>query len=121
MSEPLSSLSEATDAVVEFRDARDWVQYHTPEHLSRALSIEASELEEEFLWKGPEEVQSYVETEKGREAIREEIGDVLIYALLFCERTGIDVLDAISSKLEKNGEKYPVREARGRATLEDGK
>jgi NTP pyrophosphatase (non-canonical NTP hydrolase) len=119
MPEQPESLDEALAKIVDFRDARDWAQYHTPEQLSRALSIEASELEEEFQWKGPEEAQDFVTTEEGREAAKEEIGDVLIYALLFCKRVGINPLEAIGAKLEKNREKFPVEDVKGQATLDD--
>lgn len=112
-----NSLEDAIAKVASFRDDRDWGQYHRPEHLSRALSIEASELEEEFLWKGPTEAQEYLQTEEGREAVRDEIGDVLIYALLFCERVGVDPLVAIGAKLEKNRKKFPVEEVQGQATM----
>lgn len=119
MPEAPSTLRDAITQIVDFRDARDWAQYHRPEHLSRALAIEASELEEEFLWKRPEQAQNYLETEEGWEAIRDEVADVLIYALLFCDRVGIDPLEAIGAKLEKNREKFPVEEVRGEATLEE--
>lgn len=117
---PPESLDDAVSQILDFREARDWGQYHTPEHLSRALSIEAGELEEEFLWKSKEEVERHLQSEDGREAVREEVADVLIYALLLCERLGIDPLEAIRSKLEKNREKYPVEQVRGRATISDG-
>lgn len=81
--------------------------------------IEASELEEEFLWKTPEKAQAYLTTEKGRNAVRNEIGDVLIYALLFCERVGIDPLVAIWTKVQQNAEKYPVDEVQGQPALEE--
>ena len=119
MPEKPESLEEAVAQIVDFRDKRDWAQYHTPDQLSRALSIEASELEEEFLWKDPKEARSYVNTSEGRKAAEEEIGDVLIYALLFCERVGINPLEAIGAKLEKNREKFPVEDVKGQATFDD--
>lgn len=105
------SLRDLTVEIIQFRDERGWDPYHTPSHLSRALSIEASELEEEFLWKGPEGVQEHLRSERGREAVRDEVGDVLIYTLLLCEEVGIDPLNAISKKLEKNRGRFPVEDA----------
>jgi NTP pyrophosphatase (non-canonical NTP hydrolase) len=118
-SHEVDSIEEAVAEVVSFREARNWGQYHRPEHLSRALSIEASELEEEFLWLGPTEVEKRLQSDQKREAVKDEIGDVLIYALLFCEQVGIDPLNAIGDKLEKNREKFPVEEVRGQPTIED--
>jgi NTP pyrophosphatase (non-canonical NTP hydrolase) len=106
----ISSVDQARQAVIAFRNQRDWEEYHTPKELATALSIEASELEEEFLWKGSDAVDQYLETPEGKEGVQDEIGDVLIYTLLFCERVGIDPLAAIASKLEKNKKKYPADE-----------
>jgi NTP pyrophosphatase (non-canonical NTP hydrolase) len=108
MSRVPQSLNEAIQAVVHFRNQRGWDEYHTPKELATALSIEASELEEELLWKDSEAVDQYLETPEGQEEVQAEIGDVLIYTLLFCERVGVDPLAAIASKLEKNKEKYPA-------------
>ena len=108
MSKSFSSLGEALEAIVRFRDERDWGQYHVPRHLVDALSIEASELQEEFLWKEEEEVSEYLQSPEGKGRVRDEIADVLIYALLLCESIGVNPLDAIRDKLGKNAEKYPV-------------
>ncbi|WP_263786227.1 nucleotide pyrophosphohydrolase [Salinibacter grassmerensis] len=108
---PPASIAEAIARVTRFREARDWDKYHTPRHLSRAVSVEASELEEEFLWKDASDVAEHLRSDEGREAVKDEVGDVLISILLFCERTGIDPLEALGSKLEKTKEKYPVEDA----------
>lgn len=106
----IDSIISAKEAVVSFREERGWGPLHTPQHLAAALSIEAGELQEELLWKDDNEIKEYVNTERGREAVRDEIADVLIYALLFCERLGINPLEVIRAKLEKNAEKYPIDE-----------
>jgi len=111
----LESLSDAMQAVVRFRDERDWQQFHTPRHLSSALSIEAGELQETLLWKSDEEVASMLEKPEQKQRVSDEVGDVLILALLFCQEAGIDPLEAISQKLSKNEEKYPADDARGRS------
>ncbi len=106
-----ASIEEAIARVTRFREARNWDQYHTPRHLSRAVAVEASELEEEFLWKNDRDVTEHLRSEEGREAVEDEVGDVLISLLLFCERTGIDPLEALGSKLEKTKKKYPVEDS----------
>ena len=112
----LETLSDALDAVTAFRDERDWAQYHTPRHLASAISIEAAELQENLLWKSDQEVEALLEAPEGREKVADEIGDVLILALLFCQQVGIDPLTAIDRKLKENRQKYPVNLSRGRST-----
>ena len=68
------SIEEVTEAIRQFRDERDWLQFHNPKDMATALSIEASELLEHFLWKSKEEAQARCETH--REAISEEIADI---------------------------------------------
>ena len=71
---------------------------------------EASELEEEFLWKDSSDVAAHLRSDEGREAVRDEVGDVLISTSLFCEQVGIDPLKALGAKLEKTKKKYPVED-----------
>lgn len=101
-----------------FRDKRNWKQYHSPRHLSSAIAIEAAELQEEMLWMGPKDVEEKLSSDEGREGVKDEIGDVLTCALLFCDRVGIDPLAAIAEKLEKNQEKYPRKKVTKEANLE---
>lgn len=111
----IETISDALEAVVTFRDRRDWSQYHTPRHLSSALSIEAGELQEALLWKTDEEIGEMLEEPEEREPVADEVGDILILALLFCQETGIDPLDAVERKLAKNVDKYPADKARGQS------
>lgn len=104
-------LSELTQKLTAFRDARDWKQFHNPKDLATALSIEAAELQEIFLWKKPHEVASAV-TDKNTE-IEEEIADIASYLLLLCHELDIDLTQAVSAKIEKNAAKYPVDKAKG--------
>ena len=101
--------------ILAFRDERDWAQFHTPKNLAAALAVEAAELQELMLWKGEEEVDHLVSSKNGHAKLSDEIADVMIYALLFCEAAGIDSEAAIRRKLEKNAEKYPAEKAKGRA------
>lgn len=105
-------MRELIDEIVRFRDARDWGQFHTPRNLAMALSVEAAELLERFLWTRDGDASDV-------ERSREEIADVLIYALLLCDELGIDPEEAVAEKLAINEEKYPVELSRGKATKYD--
>lgn len=103
----------------QFRDARDWEQFHTLKNLVAALSIEVAELQEIFLWKTDPDSTDYMTSDDGHSKISDEVADVLIYTLLFADTAKIDVEQAIIRKLEKNEEKYPVDLSKGRATKYD--
>lgn len=109
-------LADLTTAAVAFRDARDWAQFHTPRHLAAGLAIEAGELQETMLWKDDAEVEALLADPTARRPVADELADVVIYALLFAERAGIDLAAAVRAKLEQNAAKYPVGASRGRAT-----
>lgn len=93
--------------LIEFRDVRDWSQFHNSKDLAVALSIEASELLELFLWKGNEECNE--------ERLKEELADVMLYSLLLAEKNNIDVIEIMDAKIKKNNEKYPVEKSKGTA------
>lgn len=97
----------------KFRDARDWMQFHTPKDMAMAISIESAELLEHFLWVTTE--QSHARATERREQIKEEIADIGMYLFELADNLGIDLLEAMAEKLKKNGEKYPVEKARGRS------
>lgn len=101
-------LSALVKQILAFRDERDWAQFHTPKNIAAALAIEAAELQELMLWKSEEEVADLVDSNQGNGDLSDEIADVLIYALLFCEAVEVDPLVAIRIKLKKNAKKYPV-------------
>lgn len=90
-----------------FRDERSWQQFHNPKDLALALSIEASELLEAFLWKAPDDADP--------EKVKEELADVLAYALLLSDEYKFDIEKIVLEKIEKNEEKYPVDKAKGSA------
>ena len=96
-----------TDRIKKFTEERDWAQFHNAKDLALALSIEASELNECFLWKSAD--QGNVNK------IKEELADILIYALLFADKYNFDLNEIISQKLDKNEKKYPVDKAKGNA------
>lgn len=105
-------IEKVTQSIKEFRDERDWAQFHTPKELAISLSVEASELLECFQWKSPKEVEELIAGD-GIERISDEIADVGTYLLLLCDTLGIDLTEAIYKKIKKNQEKYPVHKARG--------
>ncbi len=110
----MSDIQELIDALVAFRDERDWAQFHDSKNLATAIGIEAAELNELFLWKTIKESE-----EVDRERLKEELADVLAYALLLAHKHGIDVKDAVLEKIAKNAAKYPVDKARGTAAKYD--
>ena len=97
--------------ILAFRDERDWDQFHQPKELAIALSIEAGELLEHFLWKSPTEVEERIVTRK--EEIADELADVAVYLIELADKVGVDLPTAIQRKMEKNAIKYPVEKARG--------
>jgi len=113
----MNDIKTITDFLIRFRDDRHWAQFHNSKDLAIALSIEAAELNEIFLWKKVEEVEEVEKVE--RQKIADELADILVYALMFAHRNGFDVGKIIMDKMKKNGEKYPVDKARGKATKYD--
>ncbi|MGF7534782.1 nucleotide pyrophosphohydrolase [Bacillus vallismortis] len=101
----MSEIKDLINTINEFRDARNWRQYHNPKDLAISISIEAAELLEDFQWKSSEEA-----LKANEENIREEIADVLIYSLMLCSDLDMDVKEIIEEKVVKNGRKYPVNE-----------
>jgi NTP pyrophosphatase (non-canonical NTP hydrolase) len=107
----LSSLEQLSTAVREFGRERDWHLYHTPKNLTAALIVEAAELLEPFQWLTPE--QSLNLPPDKREAVRQEMADVLIYLVSLANCLEVDLLKAAEDKLAINAAKYPVEKAKG--------
>lgn len=102
--------SELIDKLTSFRDARDWAQFHDSKNLAIAISIEAAELNELFLWKDVKESE-----EVDRERLKEELADVLAFAFLLAEKHGLDPMQIVMEKIRKNEVKYPVEKSKGTA------
>ena len=102
------------DELVKFRDERNWSQFHNTRDLALAMSIEAAELNELFLWKTTEESELV-----DRNKLKEELADVLAFSLLLAAKHGFDVKEIVLDKIKKNGEKYPVEKAKGTAKKYD--
>jgi dCTP diphosphatase len=108
-------LEQLTRKVTEFRDVREWGQYHNPKDLAISLMLEAAELLEIFQWKDGQEVKAARSDPVARRRVQEELGDVLIYALNMCHAFGFDPTEEILEKLEMNEKKYPVEKSKGSA------
>jgi dCTP diphosphatase len=104
-------LSELQALVSRFRDERDWAQFHTLKDLAAAIAIEASELQQELLWVRPEDEAKRLE--ERRDAIANELADVLILSLSLADVTCIDPAAAILQKVQSNADRYPVDKSRG--------
>lgn len=99
------------EKLIKFRDDRDWEQFHNSKDLALALSIEASELLEIFLWKKNEDFD--------KDKLEEELADVFMYGLLLANKNNIDINNIILKKLQRNNEKYPVEKAKGKSNKYD--
>lgn len=96
-------MQKLTQIVREFRDEREWEQFHTPENLAKSISIEAGELLEHFQWGN-----QFNQTE-----VCEELADVFIYCMHMADALGVDLIEIAMDKMEMNRKKYPVEKARG--------
>jgi NTP pyrophosphatase (non-canonical NTP hydrolase) len=96
---------EIIQALLKFRNERDWEQFHNPKDLALAISIESSELLELFLWKSANEANT--------EKVKEELADIFSFAFLLAENYGFDVKQIVLDKIKLNGAKYPVDKAKG--------
>ena len=99
----MNSHEELKKKINQFRDDRNWRQYHNEKDLALSISLEASELLELFQWKETEAV-----VDNKRERIAEELADVLIYSYMMADNMNFDIDEIIEEKLKKNEEKYPV-------------
>lgn len=97
-----------TETIIDFRDQRNWKQFHTIKDLLLGLNIEVSELQELVLWKNEKEIDSI-----GKENIEDELADIFIYLTYIATHFNIDLLSAVDAKIGKNGKKYPVDKSYG--------
>ncbi len=97
-------IKKLEEIIVNFRDERDWKQFHSPKNLAISLSIEAAEILEHFQWQ---------EKCKNKEELKYELADVLAYLLLLAKETDIDLEQAFLEKMKINNEKYPSEKVKG--------
>ena len=103
----MSDLEELRKAIVQFTKERDWDQFHNGKDLALALSIEAAELNEAFLWKDAKDVNV--------DKVKEELADIFNYAILLADKYDLDVKQIVLDKIKRNAENYPVDKSYGSA------
>ncbi|MFD1550745.1 nucleotide pyrophosphohydrolase [Putridiphycobacter roseus] len=106
----MTEFEEIIEALIKFRDERDWQQFHDSKNLATAISIEAAELNELFLWKKTNDSETV-----NIERLKEELADVLSFSFLLAEKHGLNIKDIVLEKIKQNAEKYPVDKAKGTA------
>jgi len=110
------SFQKILQRIKQFRDERDWMQFHNPKDMAEAIVIEAAELLELFLWKKQKESENFMQKTKNKERAAEELADIFCFAFELADNLGIDIEKAILSKIEKNAKKYPIKKARGKSS-----
>lgn len=110
----MATLKAHTKKIINFRNERDWKQFHNPKDVALSLVLEATEVLEHFQWLSEKEIVQYIQAHKKQ--IGEELSDVLYWVLLMAHDMGIDIEKAFEEKLLQNGKKYPVNLAKGNAT-----
>lgn len=104
------SLNLVLTRLIKFRDERNWLQFHTPRNLATALMMESAEVLEHFQWKLNDKLSN-----EEIKSLTEEIADVFIYNIQLANVLGIDLLDAVNEKIDKNAQKYPVTKSNNNA------
>lgn len=107
----MTDIEKITNELIAFRDERDWAQFHDTKNLATALSIEAAELNELFLWKDTTESENV-----DKEKLKEELADVLAYAFLIAEKHKLNISEIVLNKIKLNRLKYPIDKAKGKST-----
>ena len=110
---PEDSIAKLQAQIQVFSEERDWDQFHTPKNLILAAASEMGELAEVLQWKSDDEVIEYLSSQSGKDRISEEIADVAIYLIRLCQKSNIDFIEAIRSKISINESKYPAQKSRG--------
>lgn len=103
----MKETEEILQALLKFRNERDWEQFHNPKDLALAINVEAGELLELFLWKNADEAN--------KEKIKEELADIFAFAFLLAEKYQFDVKEIVLEKIQHNAKKYPIEKAKGTA------
>ncbi len=110
----MTHIHEITKKIIDFRDDRDWKQFHNPKDVALSMVLEAGEVMEHFQWKSKEEIEQYVIDNK--DEIGDELADVFYWVLLMAHDLDIDILSSVERKMQKNNAKYPVEKAKGKHT-----
>jgi NTP pyrophosphatase (non-canonical NTP hydrolase) len=107
----MKNLENFIKNIINFRDARDWKQFHNPKDVALSLVLEAAEVMEHFQWKDKSEIDEYLKNNKQK--VGEELADVLYWVLLMSHDLEIDISQALEEKMKINEQKYPVEKAKG--------
>ena len=110
----MSDIKKLTEKIKKFRDERDWEQFHNHKDMALSLMLEAAEVLEHFQWKSLQEVDKHAQ--ECKEEIAEELADVAMYLFELSDNLGIDLPKAITQKMKKNSQKYPIEKAKGKHT-----
>lgn len=102
-----NDINDLVNKILEFRDERNWAQFHSLKDLLLGLNIEVGELQEMFLWKSDSEIETV-----DKSKVENEIADISIFLIYICKHFDIDLLKAINEKIEINAQKYPVEKSR---------
>lgn len=113
----MSEIKALTEKIKQFRDERDWMQFHNHKDVALSLVLEAAEVLEHFQWKKPGEVEAHGKA--CRDEIADELADVAMYLFELADNLGIDLAKAIDVKLAKNAAKYPIAKSKGKHTKYD--
>lgn len=113
MTKSENRLGSLLEALVKFRDERDWAQFHTLKNLSAALSVETSELLELTQWDTNEQAEKKLLSTDFRSKVEGEIADVFIYLLLISKAVGANPIELAERKLRQNAARYPVEKSHG--------
>ena len=107
-------IDELKKTVKNFVDKREWSQFHSPKNLSMSIAIESAELMELFQWSSKKESRKAMSSGKVRINAIDEVADIFIYLIAFCNENNIDIKQAIDRKMKKNKKKYPSNVFKGR-------
>lgn len=110
----MEKYKQVIEELIKFRNERDWEQFHDSKNLALAISLEAAELNELFLWKKGDEIEDIK-----KDRLKEELADILSFSFLLAEKHNLDVFEIILDKIKSNAEKYPVDKAKGTAKKYD--
>ncbi len=110
----MDRLEKVVHGLRAFVSEREWEQFHDPKNLAMAVASEAGELLAEYRWVSNTEADDYSRKTDRRKQIAEEVADVGIMLLLFCDRIGLDLVEVIQEKIARNRDNYPVDRSRGR-------
>ncbi len=103
----MNDIEQILQKLIEFRNERNWEQFHNPKDLALAINVEAGELLELFLWKNADDAN--------KEKVKEELADVFAFAFLLAHKYELDVKQIVLEKIQKNAEKYPIDKSKGTA------